>query len=181
MPRLMDATSGRCQSSAAPRPTRPLGVSGAAEAVRPVQSPEYILPVRTESERAWGQRLWRRSIIAVAILASLWSCKAAQEPVVVPRELIGVWKTDNPRYLDRYFELTIDTITLAMGKDGKESYPVQKLEKHSDTQGISYALTYRNPVEDVADTLSFDYEPTAGGAIRFKNQQNLVWKKAPGS
>ena len=161
-----------------PMLARPLGVSGAAESVRPVQSPEYTLLVQAESDRAWGQRMWRRSIIAIAVLASLWSCKAAEEPVVVPRELIGVWKTDDPRYVDRYFELTVDTITLAMGEDGKKSYPVQKLEKRSDTPGISYALTYRNPIEDVVDTLSFDYEPTEGGAIRFKNQRDLVWRKA---
>ncbi|HSB73214.1 MAG TPA: hypothetical protein VLT62_28140 [Candidatus Methylomirabilis sp.] len=122
---------------------------------------------------------WRQVVIAIALLASLSSCKAAQEPVVLPPELIGVWKTDDPRYVDRSFELKADTITLSMGGGGNDPYPIQKLEKRQDPPGTSYLLTYRNSVAGIQDTLSFDYEMGAGGAIRFKNQRNIVWKKEP--
>ena len=128
---------------------------------------------------AWWLMKWRQAVIAIAILASLSSCKAAHEPVVVPSELIGVWKTDDPEYSDRYFELTRDRITLAKGKADKDSYPIEKLEKRPDSRGALYLLTYKNPVEDVVDTLSFEYEPRDGGAIRFKNQRNMAWKRDP--
>lgn len=97
----------------------------------------------------------------------------------MPPELIGVWKTDDPRYVDRSFELKADTITLSMGGGGNDPYPIQKLEKRQDPPGTSYLLTYRNSVAGIQDTLSFDYEMGAGGAIRFKNQRNIVWKKEP--
>jgi hypothetical protein len=122
---------------------------------------------------------WRGTVIAIAILASLPSCKPAHEPVGMSPALIGVWETDDPRYVDRYFELTGDTITLARGEAGKDSYPIERLEKQTNRRGASYVLTYRNPVERVGDTLSFEYEPREGGAIRFKNQRRIVWKKAP--
>lgn len=132
-------------------------------------------------QKGWDQTMWhgtcRRAIIAIAVFASLSSCKAAQEPVVVPSDLIGVWKTDDPRYVDRHFELMVDSIILSMGEAGGDSHPIQKFEKRQDVRGTSYFLTYKNLGEGVEDTLSFDYEMGAGGAIRFKNQRNIVWKK----
>ena len=134
-------------------------------------------------QKGWDQTMLhgicRRALIAIAVLASLSSCKAAQEPVVVPPDLIGVWKTDDPRYVDRHFELKADTIILSMGAAGTDSHPIQKFEKRQDPRGTSYFLTYKNLGEGVEDTLSFDYEMGAGGAIRFKNQRNIVWKKEP--
>jgi hypothetical protein len=120
---------------------------------------------------------FRHALITLAILTSLLGCRAAQEPVVVPPEVIGVWKTVDPRYEDRYFELTAGTVTLAMGEDSKESYPIQTFEKSQEMGATLYSLTYRNLVEGITDTLSFYYEPREGGVIRFKNQRNIEWKK----
>jgi hypothetical protein len=121
-----------------------------------------------------------RAIVAIAVLGFLSGCNAAREPGVVPPDLIGVWKTDDPRYIDRYFELTADTITVGTGENGKDPYAIHSVAKHLDMRGISYLVTYVNPVESVTDTLSFDYEPRDGGMIRLKSQRSIVWKRAPG-
>jgi hypothetical protein len=133
--------------------------------------------VRALPQLSWWPLTFRQALTAIAIVLSLLGCRAAQEPVVVPPELIGVWKTADPRYEDRYFELTIDTITLAMGEDTKESYPIQKLEKSQEMRTALYSLTYRNLVEGVTDTLLFSYDQRGGGVIRFKDQRNLEWTK----
>ncbi|HYL80022.1 MAG TPA: hypothetical protein VEU07_04365, partial [Candidatus Acidoferrum sp.] len=110
-------------------------------------------------------------------LASVSGCGASQEPVVMPPELVGVWKTIDARYVDRGFELTSDTIILATGEEGKHAYPIQQLEKRVDMRDASYVVTYGNSLEGVADRLSFSYEAREGGVIRFKSQRGIVWKR----
>lgn len=151
--------------------------------VRPMQGRDACrAPAADKMCRARSRRVgWcvtcLRAGIAVALVGTLLGCKAVREPVSVPAELIGIWTTDDPRYLDRCFELTVDTITLGTGEGRQPSYPVQALQKSLDKGITSYRLTYTDPVEGVTDTLSFEYEPKDGGAIRLKHQHHAVWQK----
>jgi hypothetical protein len=123
----------------------------------------------------------RHALLVMAILASTLGCRAAQEPAAVPAEFHGHWTTSDPRYEARAFELTVDTITLLNGEEGKASYPVQKFERIQKDGAIVHTLTYGNPVEGTTEALSFYYEPREGGVIRFKSQRNIEWKKGSGS
>jgi len=120
---------------------------------------------------------WRCALIPIAILTALLGCRASKEPVVVPSELRGIWKTADPRYEGRSFELRADTLILALGEEGKQSYPIEKLEKNQDLRATLYVLTYRNLIEGFSDSLVFYFEPREGGLIRFKNQMGIEWKK----
>lgn len=120
-----------------------------------------------------------RSLLTIAIAAVVVGCRPAPEPVAVPAELRGVWKTAHPRYEDRFFELTVNTITLGIGEDSPQAYPIEKFEKRQEMREIIYSLTYLVPSEGVANTLSFYYEPRGGGTIWFKNQRHVEWRKGP--
>jgi hypothetical protein len=120
---------------------------------------------------------FRCAFIPIAILTVLLGCRASKEPVVVPSELHGIWKTEDSRYEGRSFELRADTIILALGEEGKESYPIETLEKRQELRGTLYVLTYRNLIEGFSDSLLFYFEPREGGLIRFKNQMEIEWKK----
>jgi len=122
-----------------------------------------------------------RSVLTIAIVAVVFACRPAPEPVAVPSELHGVWKTSHSRYENRFFELTVNTITLGIGDESPQSYPIERFEKRQEVREIIYSLTYRIPSEDVANALSFYYEPRGGGTIWFKNQRNVEWRRGPAS
>lgn len=122
-----------------------------------------------------------RSVLTIAIVAVFFGCRPAPEPVAVPAELHGVWKTAHPRYENRFFELTVDTIRLGIGEESPQSYPIERFEKLQEMREIVYSLTYRIPSEGAADVLSFYYEPLGGGTIWFKNQRNIEWRREPAS
>ena len=100
-----------------------------------------------------------RSVLTIAIVTVLFGCRPAPEPVAVPPELHGVWTTAHPRYENRFFELTVNTITLGIGEGGPQPYPIERFEKRQEMREIIYSLTYRIPSEGVANALSFYYEP----------------------
>ena len=125
----------------------------------------------------WWHMTSRRTFIAIAMLVSLLGCRARPEPVVIPPEMQGVWKTADPRYADRFFGLSVNAITLGLGEGGDVSYPIVKFGKSLGLQGTVYSLTYENPAERVTDTLRFTYEPREGGVIRLKNQPKIEWTK----
>jgi len=124
-----------------------------------------------------GDPMVRHVLLAMAILAPILGCRAPQEPAVVPADLHGVWKTTDSRYEGRFFELTVNTVTLGTGEDRQETYPIRTVETRRETRATAYALTYMNPAEGAADTLVLHYEPRDGGVIRFGNQPNVEWRK----
>jgi hypothetical protein len=99
------------------------------------------------------------------------------EPIAIPATLIGVWKTEDPRYEGRHFELTVDTVRLAMGQNGQTAFPIRKFEKNEEPRATVYSVAYLNLTDGVTDTLSFSYEPANGGVIRFRNQRNIRWQR----
>jgi hypothetical protein len=122
-----------------------------------------------------------RSLLTIAIVAVFFGCRPAPEPVAVPTELHGIWKTAHPRYEDRFFKLTLNTITLGIGEESPQSYPIEKFDKRQEMRELIYSLTYRVPSEGVASALSFYYEPRGGGTIWLKNQRNIEWRREPAS
>ncbi|HEX7511913.1 MAG TPA: hypothetical protein VF464_00970 [Candidatus Methylomirabilis sp.] len=125
----------------------------------------------------WWHMTSRRAFIAIAVLVSLLGCRARPEPVVIPPEMQGVWKTADPRYANRFFELSVNAITLGLGEGGDVSYPIVKFGKSQELQGTVYSLSYKNLAEGVTDTVLFTYQSRDGGVIRLKNQPNIEWKK----
>jgi hypothetical protein len=50
-------------------------------------------------------------LIACVILTALVGCRS-ERTATVPDDLIGVWKTTEPRYADRPFEFTRNTVSI---------------------------------------------------------------------
>lgn len=96
---------------------------------------------------------------------------------MVPAELVGIWKTGDAKYKDRYFEFKPGTLTLGMGEGGAETYPIRSIQKSQEERGTLYAVGYMNYAEKVEDVLTFYYDPRGGGTIRFKNQPEIAWAK----
>ena len=117
----------------------------------------------------------RRIVAAMALLATLAGCQAQKESPV-PDHLLGVWSTSAPRYGDRYIEIRNDMIIFGTGGDTFELHALTEVTEAREGEAIVYTITHLNHFGQPY-TLSFYYEPTSDGIMRFKNQKEIVWTK----
>ena len=117
----------------------------------------------------------RRAFLVIALLAAMVGCESGKEKTV-PDDLLGVWKTSEPRYADRFFELRKDAIIFGTGGDNADTYPVDSVEKTHDEEGLLYHIYYLN-LEGEQYTFSIYHDTTNHGVIRLKNQKHFAWKK----
>jgi hypothetical protein len=97
---------------------------------------------------------------------------------VLPGDLQGVWRTSHDKYADIHFELQPQAVVLHAGEGEYQSHPITgvKAEAQADAS-ILYRVMYRHTLEDSDMTFAFFYSSRQGGVIRFKNQQDIEWRK----
>jgi len=99
--------------------------------------------------------------------------------VIVADELIGVWKTSEPKYKECYFELTKDEYAICDIEGDISFFKIIKVKAEEDlNEGfISYVITYVD-LEGRSYEFPILYFPGDKATIRFKNQPNIVWTKS---
>jgi hypothetical protein len=73
----------------------------------------------------------RRALLIFTLLAAIVGCQPATEKTI-PDDLLGVWKTSEPKYTDRFFELKKDAIIIATGENNTDTYSVASVEQAHD-------------------------------------------------
>lgn len=119
----------------------------------------------------------KRFLTAFAILSLLYGC-SGQKKTALPRELVGVWKTSDPKYAGCFFELTEDEIIFGI-KDGEVNrYAIKKIKikKKPNEKRILHTISYEDEL-GLEYKLPFYHYPENNGVIRLKNQKQFVWKK----
>jgi len=118
-------------------------------------------------------------IAALAICAVLLACES-KGPTSIPPEMLGVWKTSEPKYEGCFFELAKDEISFS-NKAYLASFVIHKISKIEITTPRAEKLlctVYYKGSEGQEYEFSFYYDPSDGGSIRFKNQTTIKWVKA---
>ena len=117
----------------------------------------------------------KKILVAVALLYTLLGCEAGKD-ARVPDDLTGIWRTSEPKYANRFFSLTTESITFGIGEGRVNAYAIRSVKKALDNQAILYTIVY---VDDAGQEykLSLLYDPAIPGVVRFKNQQQIAWKK----
>ena len=115
--------------------------------------------------------------MAFAILILFFGAQCQKE-FTVPEELIGVWVTDDQKYLDHPFEIKRDTLIFeqGLGYFDFDVFPIVDLEKTDADGNTLYIIHYLIPAGRKFE-FSFYYAATEGGVIRFKNQPEMKWTK----
>jgi hypothetical protein len=116
-------------------------------------------------------------IIAVSILigASIFvSC--TEKKTDVPELLIGKWTTSEPRYHDRFIEITKETLVYGLGGDKEDVYPISGITKDLKGDNILYTISFESK-DGHKFTRSFYYAPCDGGRISLKHEENVAWHK----
>ena len=117
----------------------------------------------------------RTILFAFTLFAILAGCQS-QKDNFVPEHLLGVWTTPHPKYADRYFEIRNDTIIFGQEGENFELHALADVYETREEGSILYKITHLNH-EGQRLTFAFYYDPTNNGAIRFKNQREIVWTR----
>lgn len=128
----------------------------------------------------------RRRRILTAVLAVLVAALAlyhlGRSPLLapgsrrVPDELLGMWETSAPRYVNRAFEIRPTQLILHAGATSVTIHPIRRIEVVRRHEGTLYTISYLTA--DEALQFSFYYEPPPREAIRFRYQEEMAWRKA---
>lgn len=113
------------------------------------------------------------AFILVAVAIFMFLPKKNKE---LPENLMGRWTTSEPKYIDRYFELTKTTFTYGLGENKENVYIISSIEKSMEGNKTLYTISYKDPAGLVL-TRSFYFESVDGGVIKFKNQKKIEWTK----
>ncbi|MBC8457150.1 MAG: hypothetical protein H8D67_04040 [Deltaproteobacteria bacterium] len=121
----------------------------------------------------------KKIVLVFIIIFFFFGCQS-KESRTVPVELRGVWRTSAPKYKSCYFELTENEIIFTNENylDEMQINYISNIEKIIPGKRILYAINYVDD-DDSEYELSFYYDPSEG-EIRFKNQQQIKWKKTKG-
>ena len=95
------------------------------------------------------------------------------QAVVVPPQLIGLWKTSSPQYEDRYLKFTEKTLTYGIGDGEEVSHNIEKIDVDQGITETTYTFHYKD-AEREKWTLILTYKPD--GTIQIKNK-NEIWER----
>ncbi len=116
-----------------------------------------------------------RRAIGALLLAILPSACGVERDL--PAELYGVWRTDEPRYADRFIELAAGEIVFGTGGGDSSQHAITSVEAEVTPAGTRYIIEYRASDDDASISFSFLAERRDGLALRLHNQPHFSWRR----
>ncbi len=97
--------------------------------------------------------------------------------VDIPDGAVGLWTTLTPKYADRAFRLTQNTLTFHVSPQDSTFHPIVRVESNSgdDDNATQYTVFYTH-YRDTYE-FSFVYSEVPDTTIKFVNQQEMIWRK----
>ncbi len=123
----------------------------------------------------------RRSRTLIFAAVSLLMAAAFQAPLLrlltrdgpVPDEFLGAWETSSPRYAQRGFAITGDSLQLHLGARGLASYPITGVRTKRTADATLYVLHYKDGSSPLELGLRMDSDST----LRLANLPSVLWRK----
>jgi hypothetical protein len=114
-----------------------------------------------------------------ALLLSLVLFACTGDPL--PREMVGIWVTDDPRYQGCTMEIAMDRITFGSPEKDADTYLIQTVSSRMKDGRREVTVEYVN-AERVYFTAEWIYSAEKEGSLRFKNRPAVVWTlRKPGT
>ena len=121
----------------------------------------------------------RSKILSAAlVILFLFSASACKKKLVVPAELLGIWKTADSKYEGCFFEIKEDSLVIKTIEGSVDLNTITSLKKNKklSTEERSYYIILYTTPEKVENELSIYYYPNKK-VIRFVNQEEITWTK----
>ncbi len=112
------------------------------------------------------------------LLAALTALAGCNSPEItdLSNDLIGTWKTSEPRYADRFITLEKTRISFGTGGSDYTIHPISSVEGREEPEQGRVLYTVYYPIEGEDQQFSFYYYP-ANQTIQLKNQ-NFEWTRS---
>ncbi len=135
-------------------------------------------PVETRAEIEKRDRRPRALISAAVVLLLI---AAFQAPLLrllskdspVPDEVLGTWSSASPRYADRGFAITVDSLRLQLGPGKSATYPISGVRRAGSADSARFMISYRDGPSLLEMALRADGE----GRLRLANLPAVTWQR----
>ena len=99
------------------------------------------------------------------------------DETVVPHHLLGVWRTSEPKFAGCKIEFRQGRLILGLATGEEERCRIEKVTSAKERdRKLMYTIHYRDS-KGQKSTLSFLYDPLAGGTLQLKNHSE-TWERS---
>jgi hypothetical protein len=95
----------------------------------------------------------------------------------VPSHLVGRWKTDAPRYAERWLEIRPDALAFGMGRVPLDVHPIERIEIEPEPGGGATFRLHYTEVEGFPDALVVHYRGTPVASLTLGAREER-WTRA---
>ena len=96
----------------------------------------------------------------------------------IPDSLVGVWRTDDPRYRGRSLEFGKDRAVIGTGGDKLSIESVESVKIQPAGEETTYSIRCRT-ADGTQHFVNLRFSPNGDGEIRLSHPQNILWKRGP--
>ncbi len=130
----------------------------------------------SQNERTW---LSRPTLLLLSLLLLLAGCDW-RGPQTLPGQMVGEWRTDEPRYHGRFLRLETDRITFGLGGVAPDKVePIERVSMAPRDNPTDYTIRLKAG-DGTDDSIVLQFTPQNGGELRLKSQPKVVWKRKSG-
>lgn len=116
----------------------------------------------------------RPVLLALLALLTLTGCEP-QQPQALPDQMIGEWRTGEPRFQGRFMKLETGQITFGLGGIAPDRVEhIEKVSAASNKNPFEYTIRLKT-VDGATDSIVLQFSPQNGGELRLKSQPKIVW------
>jgi hypothetical protein len=116
-----------------------------------------------------------RRHVAAFVLALLVSTTQCGRNTTIPSGLMGTWRTDATKYRGCFFEIGDRYVKIGTQEGSVDAGQIRDVGETTDGGVLLYAIRYADGGQP-ENLLEFYYS-REDGAIRLKNQRDIVWTK----
>ncbi len=118
-----------------------------------------------------------RIVMTVLTLTLLIACQKDYERGSYP-DIIATWKTEDPKYADRFFQITDEHIIFGTGHSTSEINTITAIHAKSIAALTVYEISYSD-FEDNNSSIAIIVNPKKE-TMTLQNQPNIFWRKHRG-
>jgi hypothetical protein len=115
-------------------------------------------------------------LLLLSLLAAATGCNRL-ELRAVPAQMVGEWRTDQPRYQGRFIRLESNRVTFGLaGLAPDKAEMVEKIIATPKDNPTDYNVQLKAQ-DGTDDSIILQFAPENGGELRLKNQPRMVWTR----
>jgi hypothetical protein len=101
---------------------------------------------------------------------------SGEDSVEIPEKLFGRWTTADPKYADRFFDLSKNSVVFGVGNGNIAVYTTDDIYGIIEDDRIIYTVIFVDD-EGVEYSQSLYFSKNDDNLLFFKNQNKIGWRK----